>query len=116
MNNALALLEQHAPLTEDYPARIEALTLAAYDVTAEIAELTEQAAEHEAEATAEAAEESNETKRKARRAELLREDDAYLEIKREIQTAERLRFRLTERAHRYAREFRLLVAREGVRL
>lgn len=114
--NASALLEKTTPLAEDYPARIEQLTLCAYDLSAEIAELSEQAAEHEAQAASEANGESNEAKRKARRAELLREDSAYLEIKREIQGAERLRFRLTERAHRYAREFRLIVAREGVRL
>ena len=114
--NASALLEKTTPLVEDYPARIEQLALCAYDLSAEIAELSEQAAEHEAQAASEANGESNEAKRKARRAELLREDSAYLDIKREIQGAERLRFRLTERAHRYAREFRLLVAREGVRL
>jgi hypothetical protein len=116
MKTAHELLEQLTPLAEDYPQRIEQLTLCAYDLTAEIAELSEQAAEHEAQASAEANGESNEQKRKARRAEILRDDSAYLEIRREIQGAERLRFRLSERAHRYAREFRLLVAREGVRL
>lgn len=116
MRDAIDLLEQMTPLAEDYPARIEQLTLSAYDLTAQIAELSEQAAEHEAQAASEANGESNEAKRKARRAELLRDDEAYLEIRREIQGAERLRFCLTERAHRYAREFRLLVAREGVRL
>ena len=103
------LNQQHA--AEQLPAAIEGLNLAACDVQDHIDELSDLASSHEEQAAAEASAESNETKRKTRRAEILRADAAYQEIRREIAEQERLRVRLSERAHRYAREHRLAVAR-----
>src|SRR5438045_266697 len=105
------LLNQHTPAAEELPARIEELNLAACEVQDHISELSDLASTHEEQATAEAATESNDIKRKSRRAELLRADAAYQEIRREMSEQERVRLRLAERAHRLAREHRLVIAR-----
>lgn len=104
------LLNQQ-PAPEELPVAIESLNIVACDVSDHINELSDLAASHEEQAAAEASAESNETKRKTRRSEILRADSAYQEIKREIAEQERVRLRLAERAHRYAREHRLVVAR-----
>lgn len=111
MRDALTLLALTEPAAEELPARIEELNLAACDVQDHINELSALASTHEEQATAEASAESNEQKRKVRRSEILRLDSAYQEIKREIAEQERIKVRLTERAHRFAREHRLVVAR-----
>ena len=111
MKDALTLLALTEPAAEELPARIEELNLCACDVQDHINELSDLASSHEEQAQAEASTESNEQKRKVRRSEILRADVAYQEIKREIQEQERIKVRLTERAHRYAREHRLVVAR-----
>jgi hypothetical protein len=110
MRDAHELLAQTPPSADEYPARIEALNLCAYDLGNTIAELEILADDHEAQATAEANGESNEAKRKARKCELLRAADVYRGIRAEIQEVERVRFQVQERSHRYAREFRLEVA------
>lgn len=105
------LLNQQTPAAAELPARIEELNLAACELQDHISELSDLAATHEEQATAEASTESNDLKRKSRRAELLRAAAAYQEIRQEIAEQERLRLRLSERAHRSAREYRLVVAR-----
>lgn len=105
------LLNQQSPAEEEYPARIEMLNLASMEVQARIDELKDEASRHEEEATAEASTESNEIKRKVRRSEILRDDAEYASICRQIYGQERIKACLQERAHRYAREFRLSVAR-----
>jgi nicotinic acid mononucleotide adenylyltransferase len=103
------LNQQHT--AEELPTTIESLNLAAADVADHITELHDLASVHEEQAAAEASVESNETKRKARRAEILRVDSAYQEIRKEIAEQERVGTRLQERAHRYTREHRLHIAR-----
>lgn len=107
INTAAALLAQGAPTTVETPARIEALNLCSFDVSAEINNLTDAAGRHEEQAATDAATESNDARRKARRAELLRANDEYNNVRAEIQTALRLRVQLDERAARLRREYRL---------
>ena len=95
------------------PARIESLEIAAFDAGLIISDLADAASAHEETALVDASTESNEAKRKAKRAELLRASAAYNCILREKREAERVRLCLQERAHRYAREFRLAVAEKG---
>lgn len=110
MKEAQRLLERKAPEAKDAPALIEQLNIAAFDTASTIADLKDRAAEREALACDEASNETNETKRKSRKAEILRDDSTYIELKTRIRAEERIHFRLTERAHRLAREFRLTVA------
>ena len=105
-NQAIELLEQPSGEADSYPRRIEELELAAFDVTEQIEELSDLAARREEAATAEASSEPNETRRKVRRAEILRDDAEYNSLRSEIRAATRLRLQLTERGHRLAREFR----------
>jgi hypothetical protein len=106
IRESLELLKLTTPLPDSIPERIEALNLAMFDVSDHISTLQDDAGRIEETATAEASTESNETKRKARRAELLRDDEAYARIRAEIQAAERVRVQLGERSHRLAREYR----------
>ncbi|HKC62039.1 MAG TPA: hypothetical protein VKB86_00270 [Pyrinomonadaceae bacterium] len=99
------------PASDELPAAIESLNIASQEVSDHISELSDLAASHEEQAASEASVESNETKRKTRRSEILRADSAYQEIRREIAEQERIKVRLSERAHRFAREHRLIVAR-----
>lgn len=109
--DALELLSRPTPEPAALPASIEELNLAAFDTQERIRTLQDEAARREELATAEASAESNADRRKARRAELLRDDDRYHELLAEIQTEQRTLCRLQERAHRFAREHRLHVAR-----
>jgi hypothetical protein len=104
IREALELLSAETPLPDAIPERCEALNLAAFDVQEHIITLQDAAGKIEETATAEANSESNADKRKARRAELLRDDEAYTQLQAEIRAAERIKFRLTERSHRLARE------------
>ncbi len=104
------LLSQPQPTSAEYPARIEELNAAAFDINQQIADLADEVSAIEELATAEASVESNADKRKARKAELLRDDERYASYRREIRQLERDRFLIQERSHRYAREFRLEVA------
>ena len=104
------LLNQLRPEPAEYPACIEGLNAAAFDINQQIADLADEISALEELASAEASAESNADKRKARKAELLRDDERYASFKREIRQLERDRFLLQERSHRYAREFRLIVA------
>ena len=101
------LLEKLAPTLEEYPARIEALQVAAFDVRTAVTDQQNLAGEYEEEATTEASTESNADKRKLRRAELLRDNQPYQAIKSAIREAERVELCLTERAARLRREYRL---------
>lgn len=105
------LLNQQTPQPEELPARIEMLNLASLEVEARIRELKDEASLHEEDATAQAASESNEIKRRVRRSEILRDDEEYNSLCRQIYGQERVKAELSERAHRYAREYRLVVAR-----
>lgn len=111
MFEALRLLEQAAPPADELPAFVERLNLAAFDITTHIQDTADACALIEEQATAEAASESNADKRKVRRGEILRDDGEYARLKAEVRAAERVRVQLQERAHRHAREFRLIVSR-----
>lgn len=102
---AIRLLEQPTPKAGELPRRIEELNLAAHDTLDAVRDLQD-----------EASTESNETKRKNRKAEILRDNASYQEICREIRLEQRNYVRLTERAHRHARELRLYIAEKGAQL
>jgi hypothetical protein len=104
------LLQQPTPPAAEMPARIEALNLCAFDLSAEIAGLKDEAARHEEQAATDAAGEPNDAKRKARRCELLRANDDYWQTRQAVTDLERVHFQLQERAARLRREFRLYVA------
>ena len=107
INHAADLLASAPPDVTETPARIELLNLCSFDVSIELNNLTDAAGQHEEQAAADAAGESNDAKRKSRRAELLRANDEYNDVRAEIQTALRLRVQLDERAARLRREYRL---------
>jgi predicted RNase H-like nuclease (RuvC/YqgF family) len=106
IRESLELLERETPLPDLLPERMEALNLASFDTADHIRQLQDDAGKIEEEATAEASSESNETKRKTRRAEILRDDEEYARLQAEIRAAERVKLQLDERSHRLAREYR----------
>jgi hypothetical protein len=108
----IQLLSLIPPTPEETPARVETLAVAAFDVQGEIQSLCDEIASHDELATAQAAEESNDTKRKARKAELLRDNGEYHELKRAVRDLERTKFLLQERASRLRNELRLHIAQK----
>jgi hypothetical protein len=106
LQTALNLLAAATPTAHELPARVEQLNICSFNLTDEIVKLSDEASRHEEEATAEAANESNADKRKAKRAEVLRQDGEYFDIKSRIRAAEAVKFQVDERSARLRREFR----------
>jgi hypothetical protein len=110
ITDAQELLSFATPQALEIPARIEQLNLGAHSLLLHISDLKDEAGQHEEDATAASADESNADKRKAKRAELLRDDAEYFALKAQIRDAESMHTRVTERAARLRREFQLHVA------
>jgi len=106
IRDALGLLDDASPITDEIPATIEQLEIAAFDLRAHINDLQDRLGLAEESACIESAGESNETKRKARRAEILRADEGYNFTRQEIREHERVCLQLHERSSRLRRDFR----------
>jgi hypothetical protein len=107
MKTAETLLNE-TPELKDTPAHIEALELSAFDVSQELKALGEQISEAEETATIEAhGKGTNDQQRRAARKDILRADETYNVKLIERTELERTRLRLTERAARLRREYRL---------